>query len=961
MSEPKLISPMLDGFAMGDPIRNHNGVRCCPAMNNANGDKYIVKIISTPANQTQLDALILSGAFPNKEAVLEYFKTITDDIVEEITVLQKLSQLEGFLPVENYQVETMDDESGFDLYMLSKYRNTLEQKLRRGSLSQLEAVNLALDMCAALSVCRRSGYLYVNLKPENVYLSDENGYRIGDVGFMKLDSLKYASLPDRYRSSYTAPEIADAYSKLNTTLDIYALGLMLYQVYNDGNLPTQGDEQDSSFAPPAYADYEMAEIILKACAQNPEDRWQEPVQMGQALVGYMQRNGANDTPITPVSEPAPEDIEKPAEANEHVQAEIAPEDVTEDLIYTEDEEGNLTYLEDEASDETTPEEIDEAIAEVEVSDEVNEILNQADDLLAHPTPDPVVQPEPIDVPIPEPIPAEDEATVESSADSTEEDDAENSEATEEAQPEDETFVEETDADDSDEEIVKPVKKSHWLRNLFICFFLLALIAGGFFFYTRYYIQPIESIILEEGIDCSLTVNVNSSLDERKLTVICSDTYGNQLRQPVKNGKAVFGGLAPNAAYTVNVVVDGFHKLTGDTSAAFTTPIQTNVVQLSAVTGSEDGSAIIGFTIEGPDAKQWNIQYSAKDEPAQTVTFAGHMTTLTGLTVGKEYTITLSPDEDLLITGISEIKHTACNIVKPTNLKIKSLVDNKLTAIWSAPKDADVESWTVRCYSGTEFDQTLVVTDCTATFEGVDPKKEYTVEVTAAGMSVSERTFAPANSITVTNFIARVKNNALALTWKCVGEAPQNGWLILYTIDGSPVQELTCEEGTAANIPVLVPGSNYTVSLETADGVTALGGTINFNLEKADNFSDYKVSKSNMTFKMCKTPSKKNWDRYDLSSEDYTTTFASGKKASFLIKLSKSPKSSSDKITILFVIRDESGNVVSTATTSQTWKKMWSNKYCELDIPSLPQVTGQYNMSIFFNGASVHEQNFTITD
>ena len=117
----------------------------------------------------------------------------------------------------------------------------------------------------------------------------------------------------------------------------------------------------------------------------------------------------------------------------------------------------------------------------------------------------------------------------------------------------------------------------------------------------------------------------------------------------------------------------------------------------------------------------------------------------------------------------------------------------------------------------------------------------------------------------------------------------------------------------------------------------------------------------MTFKMCKTPSKKNWDRYDLSSKDYTSTFDPGSKASFLIKLSKSPKSSSDKITTLFVIRDESGNIVSIATTSEKWKKMWSNKYCELDIPSLPQVAGKYTMRIYFNGGFVHEQSFNITD
>ena len=117
----------------------------------------------------------------------------------------------------------------------------------------------------------------------------------------------------------------------------------------------------------------------------------------------------------------------------------------------------------------------------------------------------------------------------------------------------------------------------------------------------------------------------------------------------------------------------------------------------------------------------------------------------------------------------------------------------------------------------------------------------------------------------------------------------------------------------------------------------------------------------MTFKMCKTPSKKNWDRYDLSSKDYTTTFDAGEDASFLVKLSKKPKSSSNRITTLFVIRDENGNIVSTATTTEKWKKMWTDKYCELDIPSMPKVVGNYSISIFFDGEFAHEHSFTITD
>ena len=117
MSAPKLISPMLDNFAMGDPICDHNGVRCCPAMDNIENNKYLVKIISIPSSATQLDALLLSGAYSSAEDAMSYFKTLADDIIEEANVLQKLSQLEGFLAFDDHQLVPMDSEPGYDVYL----------------------------------------------------------------------------------------------------------------------------------------------------------------------------------------------------------------------------------------------------------------------------------------------------------------------------------------------------------------------------------------------------------------------------------------------------------------------------------------------------------------------------------------------------------------------------------------------------------------------------------------------------------------------------------------------------------------------------------------------------------------------------------------------------------------------------------------------------------------------------
>lgn len=462
MSEPKLISPLLDNFAMGDPMSSHHGVRCCPAMENDSDKKYIVKVISIPASQVQLEALLLTGAYNSDAAALSYFRDLAEGVVKEAKVLQKLSKLEGFLPYESWQIVQMDNAVGYDVYLLSSYKRSLERFFRKESMTQLGAVNLGLDLCAAMAVCRRTGMLYVDLKPGNIYISADNEYRIGDLGFIPLTSLKYASLPDKYRSVYTPPEIKDAYSSLNETMDTYAIGLILYQAYNNGQLPFSAQRTQDPLPPPMYADYEMAEIIMKAIAMDPSERWQDPIAMGQALVSYMQRNGANDEPLAMSQEKAPEqprnveseqvssesmdEAEQIPDAGQEEEPECSEADTDQSseenseeaeeglessdlghedpelaeiikIVGTEEEPpeeadvepdaADLSFMEQMTSDETAPaEDVVEQVSYEELTEDASDILAQADELISHETPAPAVAPDPVDVPIPEPLPVE---------------------------------------------------------------------------------------------------------------------------------------------------------------------------------------------------------------------------------------------------------------------------------------------------------------------------------------------------------------------------------------------------------------------------------------------------------------------------------------------------------------------------------------------------------------------------
>jgi len=981
MSEQNLISPLLDNFIAGDPFCCRNGVRACPAMDKETEDKYIVKIISTPASTSQMEAMLLSGAFPDAESALQYFKELAVGIENEVAILEKLSQLEGFLPITGVQTVTLDDSAGFETYLLSPYRKTLERHMRKEQMTHLSAINLGLDICSALAVCRRSGYLYASLKPENIIITDEGSYKIGDIGFLSLSSLPYSSLPDRCRSQYTAPEITDAFSSLNTTIDVYALGLILYRIFNGGNLPNLDDGQ--ALPAPDYADYEMSEIILKACASDPSERWQDPVAFGQALVAYMQRNGAHDTPIIPpavetVCEAAedaasneesdhcdaPSEDELQSDATDALQddplADNNPQE--ENAIYSEDASGNLTFLSD---DDVLP---DEELAQIEydtVSEEVSEILNQADDLISHEPPAPVIPPEPIDVPIPAPLVEENQEVPTQTAEDDNAETAENvSEDIPAAESEDtenndtEVSADEQQSDDIAES--EPAKKSHWLRNTFIGLLTVALLVAGYFFYKDYYIQTIDGLRLQ-GQEDTLIVYVSSKLDESSLTVICTDIYGNQLSKDLNGGKAVFNNLAPNAAYTISVKMRGIHKLVGHTAGTYTTPSRTDIVQFTAVTGAEDGSVILGFTIEGQDSPQWKVTYVTAGEPSKSIEFSGHIASISGLTVGSEYTFRLEPVTDMYISGTNEIRHTASALIRPSDLRVTACINGTLSVAWNAAEDTSVSSWTVHCYNDNGYDKTITTDKTSAKFNDIADTDSYTVEVTAAGMSVSQRVHVDSGSLTVVNFsVDESDSNCLTVKWEQATQPAQESFILQYSVDGSTPQEVICTENSAMISP-RIPGSTYRFKLKTQDGTEVLGGNEVFKTASAPEFDNYGVTYDKLEFMMCRTPAYSDWNRYYLDDSDYTTSFSVGEKASFLTRIRSEYDTSWDEITTLYVIRDAEGKIVSAETEVSSWTYMWYRNYGEFDIPSLPGVPGDYSITVYFNGALAGKTDFTVYD
>ncbi len=975
MSEPKLISPLLDGFLIGEPISEHHGVCCYPAMRENTDERYIVKIISIPASQVQLDALLLSGAYSSQEEARAYFEELAQGVAAEVKVLEKLHMLEGFMPYTAHQTVPMEEGVGYQVYLVSPYKRSLERQFTLEPLTHLAAVNLGLDLCAALAACRRAGFLYLDLKPGNIFISENKGNSIGDLGFMSMSSLKYASLPDKYRSRYTAPEVSDAFAPLSDTMDIYALGLVLYQVYNNGQLPFEGDAPTEPLAPPMYADYEMAEIILKACSLDPAERWQDPVQMGQALVSYMQRNDVNAVPIVPppVVIPEPEEDVEAAEdflsedENEAAMAALLEELAEESEPVEVPPEEDLSFM--EAEDETVPTE--ESAADLEdapVTEEVAEMLAQVDELVAHELPEPPVAPEPIEIPFPAPIVTEaEEAPVtdeEVPAEAAEESEAEQAEASAEEAPAPEAEQAEEEeltvvGTPSDQRYSPKPEQRFNPKPLIIILIILALLAGscaaGYYYYKNIYLQSIDTLQITGSVD-ELMVSVVTEADEMLLTVICTDTYGNTRKTAVIGGKAVFSELNPSTQYKISVEISGFHKLTGNTTGNFVTGMETKVLGFYAVMGPEDGSVALNFNTSGPTTDDWTITYT-DGKTTSSMDFTGNAVTVTGLKVGVKYHFTLSSKEELYLTGTTELDYIAQQLVVAQALTIDSCGGGKLHAVWTLLEGMSTDSWTVRCFNDAGYDETVVTDVMEVTFENLDHATGYTITVMAAGMNQLATASVTATPVTIPQINTDVKTSGIDVSWECEGTVPQEGWVVSYTINGSTPQIITCTETTATLN--YYPGCQYQIEVRPQDDVTYFSSPVSFDTPKAEPFDAHWIQADELKFSMVLTPDEKNWDKWDLDDDSYRTTFQPGEKASFLVEVLADRNYIQEDMVIDYIVWDENGIPVSKATQYDKWVDMWDWIYGEFDIPSLPTQAGTYVMEVYFNDMLAGTQEFTI--
>lgn len=221
-------------------------------------------------------------------------------IVENILLVNKLRGSGNIVGCDNYQVIRHTGGTGWDILIQMELLTPLDRYVRqKGGLSPQETVRLGIDLCRALEMCRRHNVVHRDIKPDNIFVSEDGTFKLGDFSVAGVRSGASGRSEVRGTPSYMAPEVYRG-GEGDFPADLCSLGLVLYQMLNDGRLPflpaapapvNFADRENAlrkrmsgaALPKPLYAEGRLARIVLKACAFDPGRRYPDPARMRQEL------------------------------------------------------------------------------------------------------------------------------------------------------------------------------------------------------------------------------------------------------------------------------------------------------------------------------------------------------------------------------------------------------------------------------------------------------------------------------------------------------------------------------------------------------------------------------------------------------------------------------------------------------------------------------------------------------
>lgn len=282
------------------------------------GTGVVYRIEAKRENRTDVSALKVEPIIADESVYVdearrrEYLERKRREAENETTIMYKLRSSPNIVLYEDESIKPLivdNRQIGYYIMIRMECLHCLQKlmKNRTFDFSEKNILKLAIDIGSGIKAAHELGVIHRDVKPGNFFLSDNGVYKLGDFNISKksVSTRSFAGT-----EGYIAPEIyyarygSDGYTK---QADIYSFGISLYCMMNDCQFPF-GDMclpeeaigrrmKGENLPRPKNASVAFAKVILKACAFNTADRYQNMTNMLNDLIAVRDGSPVVSNPV----------------------------------------------------------------------------------------------------------------------------------------------------------------------------------------------------------------------------------------------------------------------------------------------------------------------------------------------------------------------------------------------------------------------------------------------------------------------------------------------------------------------------------------------------------------------------------------------------------------------------------------------------------------------------------------